>query len=240
LLIILFSDLISFLLIADYRIGELIFLEFLVFILVGQSRAGWSSRSDRCVFSRFKKKKQNELAPRAYPQTASVVEQGSLLTPARLCRSRIAGSEWAGHCSRLAKVSRPTCTQAEPIEKTEEKPSRPPGANVFWIARGSAPCSPAWHLREFVRLARLESRAAPARDRGSRSSPGDRARNCWDRRLRPPGDHGPAQLLGIHATRGSASPAPGSDWSLDPRQSLWSSAMPQPSFCFSVLCRRRP
>jgi hypothetical protein len=52
LLIILFSDLISFLLIADYRIGELIFLvdfldlidlnvlEFLVFILVGQSRAG--------------------------------------------------------------------------------------------------------------------------------------------------------------------------------------------------------
>jgi hypothetical protein len=78
-------------------------------------------------------------------------------------------------------------------------------------------------------------------DRGAcPRSPRDRARNCWDRRLRPPRDHGPAQLLGIHATRGSASPAPRSDWSLDPRQSLWSSALPQPSFCFSVLCRRIP
>jgi hypothetical protein len=69
LLIILFSDLISFLLIADYQIGDLLFLvnfldlvdlnvlEFLVFILVGQSRAGWSFRSDRCVFSRFEKRK---------------------------------------------------------------------------------------------------------------------------------------------------------------------------------------
>jgi hypothetical protein len=57
-----------------------------------------------------------------------VVERGSLLTPARLCRSRIVGSERAGHCSRLAKVGWPTCTQAEPIEKIEEKPSRPPGS----------------------------------------------------------------------------------------------------------------
>jgi hypothetical protein len=34
------------------------------------------------------------------------------------------------------------------------------------------------------------------------------------------------------------SPAPRSDRSLDPRQSLWSSALPQPSFCFSALLLR--
>jgi hypothetical protein len=34
------------------------------------------------------------------------------------------------------------------------------------------------------------------------------------------------------------SPAPGSDRSLDPRQSLWSSALPQSSFCFSALLLR--
>jgi hypothetical protein len=84
LLIILFSDLVSFLLIADYRIGELIFLvdfldlvdlnvlEFLVFILVGQSRAGWSSRSDRCVFFRFdRSRKKNK---RSTPARRSCLE----------------------------------------------------------------------------------------------------------------------------------------------------------------------
>jgi hypothetical protein len=90
LLIRLFSDLISFLLIADYRISELIIflgvdfldlvdldvLEFLVLILIGQSRAGWQIRSLRGIQIRSKKKK--ELAQRAYPQTASVVARGSL------------------------------------------------------------------------------------------------------------------------------------------------------------------